>query len=96
MILTAELDEKTLLLVATPRKITGAVIPGAVADRPATAAGLRDGDVIYEINNRTVRNLKDLMDAARELKEDLPEHLPRPHRKDPLQVLQRGASQVSA
>jgi len=67
-ILAAELDEKSLPLVVTPRKIFGAVILGAIADGPAAAAGLRAGDVIYEINNQPVRNLKDLTDAARDLK----------------------------
>lgn len=69
-ILAAELDEKSLPLVVTPRKIFGAVILGAIADGPAAAAGLRAGDVIYEINNQPVRNLKDLMDATRDLKQN--------------------------
>ena len=69
-ILAAELDEKTIPLMPTLRRMFGAVILGAIEDGPAAASGLRAGDVIYEINNRTVRNLKDLMDAARGLKEN--------------------------
>lgn len=68
-ILAAELDEKTLPLMPTLRKMLGAVILGVIEDGPG-ASGLRAGDVIYEINNRAVRNLKDLMDAARDLKEN--------------------------
>jgi serine protease Do len=68
-ILAAELDEKTLPLMPTLRKMLGAVILGVIEDGPGTS-GLRAGDVIYEINNRTVRNLKDLMDAVRDLKEN--------------------------
>jgi len=67
-ILAADLDEKTLPLMPTLRKMFGAVILGALEDGPAAEAGLRAGDVIYEINSKTVRSLKDLMDAARELK----------------------------
>ena len=48
----------------------GAVILGAIENGPAAEAGLRAGDVIYEINSKTVRTLKDLMDAARDLKEN--------------------------
>jgi serine protease Do len=69
-ILAAELDEQTLPLMPSLRKLSGVVILGAVEDGPGAAAGLRAGDVIYEINNRTVKSLKDLMDAARELKEN--------------------------
>jgi serine protease Do len=69
-VLAAELDEKTLPLMPTLRKVSGTVILGAIADGPAAAAGLRAGDVIYEINNRTVKTLKDLMDAVRDLKEN--------------------------
>jgi serine protease Do len=69
-ILAADLDEKTLPLMPTVRKMLGAVIVGAIEGTPAAAAGLRAGDVIYEINNKTVKNLKDLMDAAGELKEN--------------------------
>ena len=67
-ILAADLDEKILPLMPTLRKMFGAVILGAIEDGPAAAVGLRAGDVIYEINGRTVRNLKDLMDATRDFK----------------------------
>jgi len=67
-ILAADLDEKTLPLMPNLRKIFGAVVVGAIEGSPAAEAGLLAGDVIYEINNLTVRNLKDLTDAARDLK----------------------------
>jgi len=67
-ILATELDEKILPLMPTLRKMFGTVILGVIEDGPAAAAGLRAGDVIYEIDNKTLRSLKDLMDAARDLK----------------------------
>src|SRR6185503_15853740 len=54
-ILAADLDEKTLPLMPNLRKIFGAVVVGAIEGSPAAEAGLLAGDVIYEINNLTVR-----------------------------------------
>jgi len=69
-VLAADLDDKILPLMPTLRKMFGAVILGVIEDGPAAAASLRAGDVIYEIDNKTVRSLKDLMDTARDLKPD--------------------------
>ena len=54
-ILPTDLDEKVTPLLPPLRKLSGAVIVGAIDDGPAAAAGLRAGDVIYEINNRPVK-----------------------------------------
>jgi serine protease Do len=67
-ILATDLDEKVTPLMPTLRKLSGAVILGALDDGAGAAAGLRAGDVVYEMNNRPVRSLKDLMDASRGLK----------------------------
>jgi serine protease Do len=67
-ILATDLDEKVTPLMPALRKLSGAVILGALDDGVGAAAGLRAGDVVYEMNNRPVRSLKDLMDASRELK----------------------------
>jgi serine protease Do len=67
-ILAVDLDEKVTVLLPTLRKLSGAVVAGAVEGELAAAAGLVTGDVIYELNNRPIRNLKDLMDAAAALK----------------------------
>jgi serine protease Do len=67
-LLAADLDEKVIPLMPTLRKFLGAVVLGALDGGPAAAVGLRAGDVIYEINNRPVKNLKDLTDASAALK----------------------------
>ena len=71
-VLAVDLDEKVTPLLPDLRKLSGAVIVGAIEDGAAAAAGLRAGDVVYEINNRPVKGLKDLMDSARELKAGQP------------------------
>jgi serine protease Do len=70
-ILAADL-EKVLSLMPDTRKLAGAVILGAIDDGSGAAAGLRVGDVIYEVNNRPIRGLKELADATRELKPGQP------------------------
>jgi serine protease Do len=60
--------ETAMPLMPTVRKLSGAVIVGAMEDGAAAAAGLRAGDVIYEINNRPIKGFKDLLDAAQNLK----------------------------
>jgi serine protease Do len=67
-ILATDLDEKVTPLMPPLKKLSGAVILGALDDGAGAAAGLRAGGVVYEMNNRPVRSLKDLMDASRELK----------------------------
>jgi serine protease Do len=71
-ILAVDLDEKVTPLLAGLRRLSGAVIVGALQDGAGAAAGLRAGDVVYEINNRPVKGLKDLMDAEGQLKAGQP------------------------
>jgi serine protease Do len=59
---------QAMSLMPTVRKLSGAVVVGAMEDGSAAAAGLRTGDVIYEVNNRPIKGLKDLVDCARDLK----------------------------
>lgn len=63
-VVAVDLDEKITGLMPPLRKLSGAVIVGVLDDGPAAAAGLRTGDVVYEINNRPIRSLSDLMQAA--------------------------------
>ncbi len=63
-VVAVDLDEKITGLMPPLRKLSGAVIVGVLDDGPAAAAGLRAGDVVYEINNRPVRGVTDLMQAA--------------------------------
>jgi serine protease Do len=51
-----------------PKDIQGAVIAEVDADSPAGKAGLREGDVIQEVNKQRVKNAKDLVAASKQLK----------------------------
>jgi serine protease Do len=67
-VLAIDLDEKVTPLLPGLRKLSGAVIAAVLDGGPAADVGLGAGDVIYEINNRPVKGLKDLQDASRDLK----------------------------
>jgi serine protease Do len=51
-----------------PKDIQGAVIAEVDADSPAGKAGLREGDVIQEVNKQRVKNAKDLVGVSKQLK----------------------------
>ena len=51
-----------------PKDIHGAVIAEVDADSPAGKAGLREGDVIQEVNKQPVKNARDLVAASKKLK----------------------------
>ncbi len=51
-----------------PKEVQGAVIAEVDADSPAGKAGLREGDVIQEVNKHLVKNAKDLVDVSKKLK----------------------------
>src|SRR5881296_249396 len=51
-----------------PKDVQGAVIAEIDADSPAAKAGLREGDVIQEVNKQPVRNAKDLVAISKKLK----------------------------
>ncbi len=53
-----------------PKEIEGPVIAEIDADSPAGKAGLREGDVIQEVNKQRVRNAKDLVAITKTLKPD--------------------------
>jgi len=50
------------------KDIKGSVIAEIDADSPAAKAGLREGDVIQEVNKQPVRNAKDLVAISKKLK----------------------------
>src|SRR5437762_3902793 len=50
------------------RDIKGAVIAEIDSDSPAAKAGLREGDVIQEVNKQPVRNAKELVAISKKLK----------------------------
>ena len=51
-----------------PKDVQGAVIAEVDADSPAGKAGLREGDVIQEVNKQLVKNAKDLVAVSKKLK----------------------------
>src|SRR5205807_6483071 len=51
-----------------PKDVHGAVIAEIDADSPAGKAGLREGDVIQEVNKQPVKNAKDLVAISKKLK----------------------------
>ena len=66
-----------------PKDIHGAVIAEIDADSPAGKAGLREGDVIQEVNKQPVKNAKDLVAASKKL---------RPNEKILIRVYSQGRS----
>ena len=66
-----------------PKDIHGAVIAEVDADSPAGKAGLREGDIIQEVNKQPVKNAKDLVAVNRKL---------RPNEKILIRVYSQGRS----
>jgi serine protease Do len=51
-----------------PKEIQGAVIADIDAESPAAKGGLREGDVIQEVNKQPVKNAKELLAISKKLK----------------------------
>jgi len=51
-----------------PRDVQGAVIGDIDADSTAAKAGLREGDVVQEVNKQPVKSAKDLVAISKKLK----------------------------
>jgi len=51
-----------------PKEVQGAVIAEIDAESPAAKAGLREGDVIQEVNKQPVKSAKDLLTISKKLK----------------------------
>lgn len=66
-ILAVDLDERVTPLIPTTRRLNGAVVAGIVADVSSHDEPLMAGDVIYGVNNQTVRGLTDLQTAVKDL-----------------------------
>src|SRR5437899_10942602 len=64
----ADVTGEVRLALNFPKDIQGAVIAEIDADSPAGKAGLREGDVIQEVNKQPVKNAKDLVASSKKLK----------------------------
>jgi len=64
----ADLTDDVRTALNLSKDIKGAVIAEIDADSPAGKAGLREGDVIQEVNKQPVRSAKDLVAISKKLK----------------------------
>jgi serine protease Do len=64
----ADITDDVRSALNLPKEVQGAVIAEIDADSPAGKAGLREGDVIQEVNKQPVRNAKDLVAISKKLK----------------------------
>ena len=59
-------DIRTAL--SLPKEVQGAVIADIDSESTAAKAGVREGDVIQEVNKQPVKNAKDLLAISKKLK----------------------------
>jgi len=64
----ADITDDVRSALNLPKDVQGAVIAEIDADSPAGKAGLREGDVIQEVNKQPVKNAKDLVAISKKLK----------------------------
>ena len=64
----ADITDDIRSVLNLPKDIQGAVIAEIDADSPAAKAGLREGDVIQEVNKQPVKSAKDLVAISKKLK----------------------------
>ena len=64
----ADITDDVRTALNLPKDIQGAVIADIDADSPAAKAGLREGDVIQEVNKQPVKSAKDLVAISKKRK----------------------------
>jgi serine protease Do len=64
----ADITDDIRTALNLPKDVQGAVIAEIDADSPAGKAGLREGDVIQEVNKQPVKSAKDLVAISKKLK----------------------------
>jgi len=64
----ANITEDIRTALKLPKEIQGAVIADIDAESPAGKSGLREGDVIQEVNKQPVKSAKDLLAISKKLK----------------------------
>ena len=64
----ADVTDDVRRVLNLPKDVQGAVIVEIDSDSPAAQAGLREGDVIQEVNKQPVKNAKELVTVTKKLK----------------------------
>jgi serine protease Do len=64
----ANLTDDIRTALNLPKDVQGAVIADIDAESPAAKAGLREGDVIQEVNKQPVKSAKDMLAISKKLK----------------------------
>jgi serine protease Do len=67
-IAVADITDDVRTALNLSKDVQGAVIAEVDADSPAGKAGLREGDVIQEVNKQPIKNAKDLVAVSKNLK----------------------------
>jgi serine protease Do len=67
-VVVADITDDIRSALNLPKDVQGAVIAEIDSDSPAGKAGLREGDVIQEVNKQSVKNAKELVAASKKLK----------------------------
>lgn len=67
-VVVADVTDDVRTALNLPKEIQGAVIVELDSASPAAQSGLRDGDVIQEVNKQPVKNAKDLVALSKKLK----------------------------
>src|SRR6266496_1383911 len=67
-VVVADVTDDVRTPLNLPKEIQGAVIVELDSASPAAQAGLREGDVIQEVNKQPVKNAKDLVAISKKLK----------------------------
>ena len=67
-VVVADVTDDLRTALNLPKEIQGTVIVELDSASPAAQAGLREGDVIQEVNKQPVKNAKDLVALSKKLK----------------------------
>lgn len=69
-VIVGDIDTAARSQLGLPRDIRGALVTNVDVDSPAFRAGLREGDVILEINRRPVKNASEAIELSEKITSD--------------------------